>query len=155
MPGFIVYGPIMMMMQAVFLIALEKVWIIFPRLSRKMEIFYKCVVEETLLGKDPDVAEDFTGGALDKDKIVRQRQREEICGALRNSSLLLQMYILKNSLQLIFAILFIVFNYLWGLQSDDNVGECPIKARDNTVWMQCRQKRFGYVVNIQTMVSVY
>jgi len=48
---------------------LEKVWIIFPRLSRKMEIFYKCVVEETLLGKDPDVAEDFTGGALDKDRL--------------------------------------------------------------------------------------
>lgn len=143
MPGFIVYGPIMMMMQAIFLIALEKIWTLFPRLRGKVEIFYKCVVEETLLGKDPDVAEDFTGGALDKDKILRLRQREEICGALRHSSLLLHIYILKNSLELIFAILFIVFNYLWGLQSDDNIGICPIIAGDNVVRLQCRQKRFG------------
>ena len=35
------------------------------------------VVEEALLGKDPDVAEDFTGGATDSNKVIRERQREE------------------------------------------------------------------------------
>ena len=38
------------------LIILEKLL-----LSQKLERFYKSVVEEALLGKDPDVAEDFTG----------------------------------------------------------------------------------------------
>ena len=95
-PGFIMYGPVIMMMQALVLIAVEKIWMIFPRLSQKLERFYKSVVEEALLGKDPDVAEDFSGGALSMDKVVRERQREEICGALRGSSLFYHMYIFKN-----------------------------------------------------------
>ena len=39
-------------------------------LSQKLERFYKSVVEEALLGKDPDVAEDFTG----KNKIANMPQ---------------------------------------------------------------------------------
>ena len=61
MPGFVMYGPLILMIQSVFLLALEKIWMIFPRLSQKLERFYKSVVEDALLGKDPDVAEDFTG----------------------------------------------------------------------------------------------
>ena len=74
-------------MQAVILIAVEKISIFFPRMSQKLERwrfyehdqyqikimmmvpmtvvglrFYKCVVEEALLGKDPDGAEDFSAG---------------------------------------------------------------------------------------------
>ena len=77
------YGPIYIMVEATVLIMLEKLTMLFPRLSQKLERFYKSVVEEALLGKDPDVAEDFTGGAVNMEKVVRQRQRDEICGALQ------------------------------------------------------------------------
>ena len=85
-PGFIQYGPVIMMLQAILLIGVEKVWMIFPRLSQKLERFYKSVVEEALLGKDPDFAEDFSNGQFSTDKILRERQRQEICGALSGSS---------------------------------------------------------------------
>jgi hypothetical protein len=35
------------------------------------------------MGKDPDVAEDFAGDNLSIEKILRQRQRDEICGSLK------------------------------------------------------------------------
>ena len=35
------------------------------------------------MGKDPDVAEDFAGDSLSIEKILRLRQREEICGSLK------------------------------------------------------------------------
>ena len=48
--------------QILALILVEKVALLFfPRMNQKLERFYKAVVEEALLGKDPDVAEDFHG----------------------------------------------------------------------------------------------
>ena len=90
------YGPIYIMVEATILIMLEKLTMLFPRLSQKLERFYKSVVEEALLGKDPDVAEDFTGTAISTEKVLRERQREEICGALRNSSIFYRLYVGKN-----------------------------------------------------------
>ena len=90
------YGPIYIMVEATVLIMLEKLTMLFPRLSQKLERFYKSVVEEALLGKDPDVAEDFTGTAISTEKVLRERQREEICGALRNSSIFYRLYVGKN-----------------------------------------------------------
>ena len=144
-PGFIQYAPIIMILQAIILIGVEKIWMIFPRLSQKLERFYKSVVEEALLGKDPDVAEDFTGGATDSNKVIRERQREEICGALRGSSIFYQMYVLKNVIEFLLANVFITLDWMWGLQSHDDVGECVIPMGDKgTVNMQCRQKRYGF-----------
>ena len=117
---------------------------VFPRLSQKLERFYKSVVEEALLGKDPDVAEDFTGGATDSNKVIRERQREEICGALKGSNIFYQMYVLKNVIEFILANVFITLDWMWGLQSHDDVGECVIPMGDKgTVDLQCRQKRYG------------
>ena len=73
-------------LQVICLILVEKSAILlFPRMNQKLERFYKSVVEEALLGKDPDVAEDFLHSSPDKitEKITRERQREEICGAIR------------------------------------------------------------------------
>ena len=94
--SFMQYGPIYIMVEAIVLIMLEKLTMLFPRLSQKLERFYKSVVEEALLGKDPDVAEDFTGTAISTEKVLRERQREEICGALRNSSIFYRLYVGKN-----------------------------------------------------------
>ena len=77
-----------------------------------------------MLGKDPDVAEDFTGKnkiadikhathtkcpfpanlnkksspgtAITTEKVLRARQRDEICGALRNSSVFYHLYVGKS-----------------------------------------------------------
>ena len=93
------YGPVIIMLQALCLIMLEKTTMLFPRLSQKLERFYKSVVEEALLGKDPIMAEDFTGTAISTEKVLRERQREEICGALRNSSIFYYIYLIKNGMQ--------------------------------------------------------
>ena len=144
-----------MMLQAILLIGVEKVWMIFPRLSQKLERFYKSVVEEALLGKDPDVAEDFTGGATDSNKVIRERQREEICGALRGSSLFYQMYVFKNVLEIILALVFLLIDWMWGLQTDDDVGTCDIPMGDKGfVHMQCRQKRFSFYIWMLTTFIV-
>jgi hypothetical protein len=45
-------------MQALAIIMVEKFFSKVPRVARKMERFYVNIVEESLFGKDPDVAED-------------------------------------------------------------------------------------------------
>ena len=73
--------------QIIALILMEKLALLFfPRMNQKLERFYKAVVEEALLGKDPDVADDYShnqSGNQLTDKIARERQRQEICGAIR------------------------------------------------------------------------
>ncbi len=48
----------MMSVQALAIIMVEKFFSKVPRVARKMERFYVNIVEESLFGKDPDVAED-------------------------------------------------------------------------------------------------
>lgn len=75
MSALVNYGAVFMLMQvgstsqffpqipqALMLLMVEKVSVFFPRMCQKLERFYKSVVEEALLGKFPDVAEDFTSG---------------------------------------------------------------------------------------------
>ena len=80
--GFMKYGPVFMLLQAISLIAVERITISFPRMSQKLERFYKCVIEEALHGRDPDVAEDFSNGQFSAEKVIRERQRQEICLSL-------------------------------------------------------------------------
>ena len=74
------YGPVFLILQAITLIGVEKIGLLYPRLN--LERFYKSVVKEPLLGKDPSVAEYFSAGQFSIDKILRERQIQEICGAL-------------------------------------------------------------------------
>ena len=43
-----------------------------PRISGNIERFYKNVVEESLFGKDPDIAEDVTDAKANIDVISRR-----------------------------------------------------------------------------------
>ena len=52
--------------QAVSIILIEKLLIKFPRVSGKIERFYGTIVEESLFGKDPDVAEDVQERAVNE-----------------------------------------------------------------------------------------
>ena len=81
--GFAIYSPILMMLQTLLIIGIGRIVTAFPRLNQRLERFHKSVVDEALMGKDPDVAEDFAGDSLSIEKILRQRQREEICGSLK------------------------------------------------------------------------
>ena len=75
--GFMKYGPVFLILQAITLIGIEKIGFLYPRLNQRLERFYKSVVEEALLGKDPDVAEDFSAGQFSTDKILRERGRDK------------------------------------------------------------------------------
>ena len=143
------------MIQALVLIFLEKIVFVLPRLSQRLERFYKCVVEETLIGKDPDVAEDFAGSDLSIEKILRQRQRVEICGAWKTSSSFYWSYFLKNILQIIAGTGFLAADVTYIMNSSDELGFCKIPMgieRENMVTLQCRQKR--YDVN-QTLMIIF
>jgi hypothetical protein len=149
-------------LQAMVLLAVEKMTVCFPRMSQKLERFYKAVVEEALLGKYPDVAEDFTSGKLlllilldfsptglfSTDKILRERQRQEICGALRGSNLYYNMFMMKNVLEVLLAFVFISMNVIVGVQSKDTTELCEIQMLDRktVVVMQCRQKRYDVFI---------
>ena len=71
-----------------------------------------------MLGKDPDFAEDFNNGQFSTDKILRERQRQEICGALNGSSTYFYLFMLKNILEIFLGILFIIANILIALNSE-------------------------------------
>ena len=71
-----------------------------------------------MLGKDPDFAEDFNNGQFSTDKILRERQRQEICGALNGSSTYFYLFMLKNILEIFLGILFIIANVLIALNSE-------------------------------------
>ena len=148
--GFMKYGPVFMLLQAISLIAVERSSICFPRMSQKLERFYKSVVEEALLGKDPDVAEDFSDGKFSTDKILRERQRQEICGALSGSSTYYYTFMLKNILEIIMGILYIVANIIIGVESQDETKICeiPLLNKETIILMQCRQKRYDIFINL-------
>ena len=80
--------------------------------------FYLLKCQEALLGKDPDFAEDFNNGQFSTDKILRERQRQEICGALNGSSTYFYLFMLKNILEIFLGILFIIANVLIALNSE-------------------------------------
>ena len=136
------------MVEALALIFFEKIVQFVPRLSQRLERFYKSVVEETLMGKDPDVAEDFAGNVISIEKILRLRQREEILGALKSSNWFYNCYLFKNLMQMTLGVLFFYINIDYVTHSSDNLGFCNIplgKENITNVTMQCKQKRFDVI----------
>ena len=57
---FMEYMPYIILLQTLFLIVVEKFSFKIPKVFQKVERFYTNIVEESLFGKDPDVAEDMT-----------------------------------------------------------------------------------------------
>ena len=79
----------------------------WERIAQKVERFYTNIVEESLFGKDPDVAEDMTDPKTSTEAISRQRQRREICTSLKRGSLIHHVYIGKNMLEVAIVIFFL------------------------------------------------
>ena len=111
--------------------------LIYPRKFYRLERVYKAVVEQALLGKDPDLAEDLSG-VVSFDKIARQRQRQEICTSMRyrctfililsfsNSNFFYNMYMIKNALEIVFTFIFMFLNSVW-----PSLKECPGRCEIN------------------------
>ena len=79
------YLPFVLLIQAVSIIFIEKLLMKFPRVSGKIERFYGTIVEESLFGKDPDVAEDVQDTKCNVEVIARRRRRNEVCMSLKRS----------------------------------------------------------------------
>jgi len=160
--GFLKYASVLMMLEILALILVEKVALLFfPRMNQKLERFYKAVVEEALLGKDPDVAEDFHGPTFSMDKVARERQRQEICGAIRTSSFFYCVFMVKNILEILLAIVFVFYNSVWlwayDFSEKDEAGLCDIDLLKNnvTLTMQCKEKRHDiFIILLNTFTAV-
>ena len=107
---FMEYLPYIMLLQTILLVIVEKFTFKIPRIAQKVERFYTHIVEESLFGKDPDVAEDMTDPKTSTEAISRRRQRNEICVSLKRSSILHHVYIGKNMVEFTLILVFLPIN---------------------------------------------
>jgi len=92
----------------------------------QVERFYKNIVEESLFGKDPDVAEDMTDPKTSTEAISRRRQRNEICVSLKRSSIIHHVYIAKNFVKVLLIIVYLPENVGYALTADEEGSACSI-----------------------------
>ena len=56
---------------------------------------------------------------------------------------------IKNIVKMIFAVLFIIVNFMWSLQTENDVRYCNVRmGTQGYARMQCRQKRYDFYINI-------
>lgn len=166
---FMQYLPFILLMQAVWIILLEKMLTKWPRVNGKIERFYGAIVEESLFGKDPDVAEDVRDDKANTEAISRRRQRNEVCMSLRRSSVIHTIYITKNVLEILSLLVFIPFNIIEGWDAEVNLkpSQCIIEVHEvsqmdlesGQIFYQCQGKKVTFFlwllyVQIATMTLV-
>ena len=166
---FMQYLPFVLLLQAVAIILVEKMLSKFPRVSGKIERFYKAIVEESLFGKDPDVAEDVCDDKANSEAVSRRRQRNEICNGMKRSSIIHTMYIFKNILEICLLLHFIPINIIYGIEAEKNlksslcvidmweVPEMSLEA--GKLFFQCEGKKVIFFlrllyIQVATMVLV-
>ena len=95
-------------------------------------------------------------GYFSTEKILRDRQRQEICGALRGSNLYYLLFMFKNVVEIILALVFIAVNMVVGLESTDATVLCGIELLDSAtvVTMQCRQKRYDVFIHLLWVFTI-
>ena len=112
---------------------------------------FQNIVDESLFGKDPDVAEDLTN-ANDTAAISRRRQRNEICVTLKRSSVIHHVYIAKNVFEVILVLLYLPLNIFNALDEFDISAPCHvdlqsipgIQDKNGTVHFVCRGKKMNF-----------
>ena len=91
------------------------------------------IIDEALFGKDPDVAEDLSDPKSSIEAISRMRQRNEICIVLKRSNLIYTVYLLKNVVEVVFAMfVFTPLNLFYGIHSGlkNDEGLCRVSLLD-------------------------
>ena len=101
------YLPYVMLIETVTLVIVEKFTFNYPKITQTIERFYTNIVQYSLLGKDPDIAEYVTDSKSSTEAKARERRRNEICTSLKRSDTIYQVYIGKNCLKMVF--IFCVF----------------------------------------------
>ena len=151
MSTFLQYLPFVLVLQACLLILLEKAATKIPIIAGQMERFYTTVVENSLFGADPESVEDIIDFKANAESIGRKRRRNEICIALKGSSIIFYTYIAKNILEVICSIcIFLPFNLLFGFRSHSNLqpSTCIIEVTDpeykGMVHFQCQGKKLEF-----------
>ena len=146
--------------QAVSIILIEKLLIKFPRVSGKIERFYGTIVEESLFGKDPDVAEDVQDNKANVEAIARRRRRNEVCMSLKRSSIIHNTYILKNIVEILILASYIPFNVYFSLDAQRNLkpSQCVINIlefpqlgihEEGKVYYNCEAKKVRFFLRLQ------
>lgn len=123
---FMDYLPFILLLQSLALIIVEKFTFRMPRVAQKVERFHKNIVEDSLFGNGPDVAEDMTDPKTSTEVISRRRQRNEICVSMKRSSIIHNVYILKNCLEIFLCAFFVFFNVSSALVSTKPIGPCVV-----------------------------
>ena len=133
----------------------EKFSFKIPRIAQKVERFYKNIVEESLFGKDPDVAEDLSDPKTSTEIISRRRQRNEICVSLKRSKIITKVYVGKNILEIVLVLFFIGINVTYAVYANDidsspctvSIAEFPaISLQAGQVYFQCRGKKMSFFI---------
>ena len=96
-------------MQAFVVIFIEKLVLKVPKVSGRMEKFYKTIVEATLKGNKCDFKDDRCPAVVAENRI-----KSEVCNSLRRSSVIHYSYVLKNLIQVFLLLGFISVN-IWGI----------------------------------------
>lgn len=142
--------PYIILLQTLVLIVVEKFTFKIPRIAQKVERFYQNIVEESLFGKDPDVAEDMYDPKTSTEAISRRRQRNEICVTLKRSSIIHDVYIGKNCVKVLLILLYLLMDvsFYLGDHPDDSVKcDLPVKSfpgvveSDGIIHFQCHGKK--------------
>ena len=123
---FVEYLPYILLLQTLVLVVCVKFTFRILRIAQRVERFYKNIVEESLFGKDPDVAEDMYDATTSLEAISRRRQRNEICVTLKRSSIIHHVYIGKNVLEILFILLFLPINIFYAHKKFDTEALCEV-----------------------------
>jgi hypothetical protein len=107
-------------------VIVEKFTFRLPRIGQKVERFHKNIVEELLFGNGPDVAEDVTDPKTSTEVISRRRQRNEICVLMKRSSIIHNVYLLKNCLEIFLCGFFVFFNASAAMTGRRFSGPCVV-----------------------------
>ena len=148
-----------LLVEALIIILIEKMLIKLPRISGKIERFYKTIVEDALFGKDTDAIEDVTDWKANSEAISRKRRKNEICVGLKRSRIISKTYIYKNFVEICLLSAFIAFNIFYGLDSQKNLeaGICVLKVaeipnigleEDGFIHLLCEGKRVNFFLKL-------
>ena len=157
-----------LLVEALIIILIEKMLIKLPRISGKIERFYRTIVEDALFGKDTDAIEDVTDWKANSEAISRKRRKNEICVGLKRSRIISKTYIYKNFVEICLLSAFIAFNIFYGLDSQKNLeaGVCVLKVaeipnigleEDGFIHLLCEGKRVNFFLKLlylQTAVAI-
>jgi len=154
------YLPFVLLIQAVSIIFIEKLLMKFPRVSGKIERFYGTIVEESLFGKDPDVAEDVQDTKANAELIARRRRRNEVCMSLKRSNIIHKTYIIKNILEIIILSAYIPLNLYFTWDSLENLepSKCSLNIlqfpelgihEEGKVFYHCEAKKVRFFLVLQ------